>query len=220
MPANEIHPALYVVEWFLAPLAMYLLLFRWRDRLNILHMPWADLTALLVIADVALAIHVAEVPAKFKDLAKYDPVFIAERSHWIVASVACLLLCRAQVKWLEHRIRDIVIRHMSVGWPKFEAAIHFSRTEALAHPKWRKFTWLWSVSVVITALAIALHVVLLGVQLPESYADDFLNQVTFVAQMMLAVLAGSLLLSLAFILTGYCRLLRHVPQNDVASAAD
>jgi hypothetical protein len=215
MPSNEIHPALYVVEWFLAPLAMYLLLFRWRDRLNILHMPWADLTALLVIADVALAIHVKEVPAKFTDLAKYEPDFIAERTHWIASGVACLLLCRAQVKWLEHRIRDIVISHMSVGWPKFEAAFHFSRGEALAHPKWRKFTWLWSVSVSLTALAIALHVVFLGVQLPESYTDEFVNQLTFVAQVMFAAFVGSLLLCVAFVLSGYCRMLRHAPHNGV-----
>jgi hypothetical protein len=38
--------SLHIVEWFVVPLAMYLLLFWWRDNLNILHMPLADLVAL------------------------------------------------------------------------------------------------------------------------------------------------------------------------------
>jgi hypothetical protein len=49
MAAAEVHPALYVVEWFVAPLSMYLLLFKWRDRLNILHMPWADFVAQVML---------------------------------------------------------------------------------------------------------------------------------------------------------------------------
>lgn len=215
MPATEIHPALYVVEWFAAPLAMYLLLFKWRDRLNILHMPWADFVALLVIADVALAIHVAGVPDTFFKLMGYEPKFKAGREHWIAMGVAGLLLCRAQVRWLEQRIRDVVISYMSVGWPKFDASLHFTRLEALRKPKWLTFTWLWSASIVVTALAVALHGVLLGVQLPEPYPDEFVNQVTFVVQVMLIAFAGSWLLSVAFVLSGYCRLLRQPPANGV-----
>jgi hypothetical protein len=208
MAAAEVHPALYVVEWFVAPLSMYLLLFKWRDRLNILHMPWADFVALLVIADVALAIHVADVPGKFKDLVGYEAIFRTELWHWIALAVVCLLLCRAQVKWLEQRIRDVVISHMSVGWPKFDALLHHTRLNALKQPEWRAFTWLWSVSVVVTALAVALHIVLLGVKLPELYDKEWVNQATFVAQVMLAAFAGSWLLSVSFLLSGYCRLLR------------
>jgi len=215
MAAAEVHPALYVVEWFAAPLAVYLLLFKWRDRLNILHMPWADFVALLVIADVALAIHVDDVPGKFKDLVGYDETFRAKLWHWITLGVVCLLLCRAQVKWFEQRIRDVVIRHMSVGWPKFDAVLHYTRVKALNQPEWRAFTWSWSVSVVVTALAVALHVVLLGVKLPELYDNERVNQATFVAQVMLAAFAGSWLLSVSFVMSGYCRLLRIPSANDV-----
>jgi hypothetical protein len=214
MAATEVHPALYVVEWFAAPLAMYLLLFKWRDRLNILHMPWADFVALLVVADVALAIHASDVPNTFSRLMNYHPEFNAGLAHWISMGAIALVLCRAQVKWLEQRIRDVVISYMSVGWPKFDAAVHFTRRQALAQAKWHTFSWLWSVSVVITALVVALHVVLLGVKIPKPYGRDLVDQATFVAQVMLAAFAGSWMLSVAFVLSGYCRLLRNSPANS------
>lgn len=52
---------LHIVEWFVVPLAMYLQLFWWRDNPNILLMPLADLVALFVIADVAVALHFSTV---------------------------------------------------------------------------------------------------------------------------------------------------------------
>jgi hypothetical protein len=52
----------HIVEWFVVPLAMYLLLFWWRDNLNILDMPLADLVALFAIADVAIVLNVFELP--------------------------------------------------------------------------------------------------------------------------------------------------------------
>jgi len=215
MSDAQIHSLLCALEWFLAPLTMYLLLFKWRDRLNILHMPWADLVALLVIADVALTIHVADVPDQFESLAKYKPVFTAQRWHWIAIGFAGLLLCRAQIKWLENRIRDIVIRHMTVGWPRFDLAQHFTRGETVTHPKWRAFCWLWSASVAITALVIATHVVLLGARFPQLNGDLFLNRVFFVGLVMLVAFAGSWVLCISFVLSGYCRLVRHPPANGV-----
>jgi hypothetical protein len=106
---------LEIVEWFAVPLAMFLLLFWWRDNLNILHMPLADLVALLVIADVAIALNYGDLP-KLLISVHADPGG-APRSPYVFWARAVLGVagCAILVYRIEKEILLTVLHHMSVG---------------------------------------------------------------------------------------------------------
>jgi hypothetical protein len=88
------HPDLwkYAIEWFIAPLVMFVFLFKWRDELNILHMPWADLVAVIVVADIALAINASDVPAFLWALNHYRGDYSGSPWAWSLLAVAGFLI--------------------------------------------------------------------------------------------------------------------------------
>jgi hypothetical protein len=193
----------YAIEWFVAPLVMFVFLFKWRDELNILHMPWADLVAIIVVADIALALNAKEMPAFFLALHGYKSDYNHSPWSWGLLAVAGVAICRFQVKVLEDDIESIAIKQVSVGWghkPPYPGAARMSKGEAFRSFYWRRFTLLWAASVSLTILIVAAHSVVIGMALPSwGVQSGVVNEIMHVVALTAIAFAGAVLLCILFV---------------------
>jgi hypothetical protein len=161
-----------IIEWFVVPLAMYLLLFWWRDNLNILHMPLADLVALLVIADVAIAdVAIADVAIALNfpalpDLLRFLHLDASGTprspySFWRLTGLG-VVVCALLIYKIEKRILSTALHHMSVGlWHR--SSSHYLRFwAACRNTDWRLFMARWASGFAVTAIVITVHLMVVG----------------------------------------------------------
>jgi hypothetical protein len=153
----------HIIEWFVVPLAMYLLLFWWRDNLNILHMPLADLVALLVIADVAIALNFSALPDVLKFL-RADGEGAAHTPFSFLALAGLGVMISALLIYkIEKKILSTALRHISVGlWHK--PSIHYLPFWAtFRNAKWQIFMARWALGFGVSAAVIAVHLIAVGI---------------------------------------------------------
>lgn len=152
----------YLVEWFVVPLVMFLFLFWLRDNLNILHMPLADLVALLVIADVAIAMNFSDLPIHggALDLNLRRPG--SPGVWWSLAGLG-VATCVLLVYGVENKIRRVAIHHISVGLWHHQSSSYLGPLDAFRTQTWQIFTARWAAGFGITALFLALHLVVVGI---------------------------------------------------------
>ncbi len=154
---------LCIVEWFVVPLVMFLLLFWWRDNLNILHMPLADLVALLVIADVAIIINYGAFPELLKsvDVASARAPDSAHAFGWL--ALFGVAGCAVLVYQIEKKILLTVLHHISVGvWHK-PSATYLSFLATCRSSEWRRFLLRWAAGFGVTAVIATTHLVAVGI---------------------------------------------------------
>ncbi|MBS0418324.1 MAG: hypothetical protein JSR66_11465 [Proteobacteria bacterium] len=148
-----------LLEWFIVPLLLYMFIFWLRDKLNILHMPLADLIALIVIANIAMAIHFEDLRGIFAHIHLAAP---ESRSDCIRLAVIGVVVIFWLVNCIERRILRVTLHHISVGlvhhpWPHYESAI-----ETFKSPRFRRFTFRWALGFAVTAAVLALHALALS----------------------------------------------------------
>jgi hypothetical protein len=150
-----------LLEWFIVPLLLYMFIFWLRDKLNILHMPLADLIALIVIADIAMAIHFEDLQGIFARIHLAAP-----DSRWdcVKLAVTGFFAIYWLVNCIERRILRVTLHHISVGlvhhpWPHYKSAM-----ETFKSPRFRRFAFRWALSFAVTAAIFALHALALSLQ--------------------------------------------------------
>lgn len=132
----------YLIEWFLVPLGMYLLSFWLRDNANILHMPLADLVALLVIADVTMAFHSDMIDAVLSGIKPDLHAPKASVTWWVLAALGTAI-CVLLVYGIEKRILRVAIHHVSVGLWHRPSASYVGPLVAFRDRQWRRFLFRW-----------------------------------------------------------------------------
>lgn len=163
----------HIIEWFVVPLVMYLLLFWWRDNLNILHMPLADLAALLVIADVAIALNFSALPDVLRFL-RADGEGATDTAFSFLA-LACLsvMICALLIYKIEKKILSTALQHISVGlWHK-PSPHYLAFWPAFRNAKWQIFMARWALGFGVSAAVITIHLVVVGIY-PLGSLDPYL----------------------------------------------
>jgi hypothetical protein len=197
---------LYLVEWIIAPLGVFLLVFSWRDRLSILHMPWADLVAVLVVADVAFAINYEYLRKLADGPLPVVTEYHGDWRHWVGLAVLGLFFCRLLVRSFESRINDIALHHVAAGWLRERPPGFLRRMAALRNGKWWTFTLLWSASVTCVDVFLVAHslVITFNVSfdlLPDLHLGFFQRALATVVSTFLCCVV----LCVLFVISGYCR---------------
>jgi hypothetical protein len=155
----------HIIEWFIVPVFMYLLLFGCRDNLNILHMPLADFVALVVVADVALGVNFAEMPNLVAAFRKMHVTLIpvSRDTFWCLAVVG-VVVCVWLIFNVENKIFSTVIHRISVGPPhKGGPGTYLPSRKAFRDPDWQSFLGRWAAGFGITAMFVSLHAIAVGI---------------------------------------------------------
>jgi hypothetical protein len=149
----------YLIELFLIPLGMFLLLFWWRDNLNILHMPLADLIGVLVSADIGIALHLDELrrSAGFVELLNtYGLELHASAEAWWGLAAIGLTVCAVLVYVIERRIRRVAIHHISVISHN-PSSSYLTAIASFQSRQYRVFCVRWAASFGITTAVVVGH---------------------------------------------------------------
>jgi len=194
-----------IVECMLVPLGMYLILFWLRDRLSILHMPVADLVALVVVVDVALAIHYTAVDGLLQalDIPGTAP---ASPGIWWKLAIGSATLCIPLVLGIEKNIRRIVVHHLSIGKSHMSVSKYLPPGRALCERNVWRFNALWSLGFALVTVVVSLHADAVNIRLLElaglaSPASPHALLVDLLGPALMSF-AGFLVLSVVLILTG------------------
>lgn len=167
-------------EVVVIPLVMFFLLFWWRDRARIPHIPFADLVGLLVAADVICFVNVEHL-VSLRIAAQLGSLEVSQPDFLLLAIGAAfgLLACFRLVQ-IEHELRPILDDYLVVG------ALPKNMNPKLVPEGWaggnfRKFLNLWSLSLAVSAAFTAFELFLLGIrQTVVPVSSDWLDSLVMV----------------------------------------
>lgn len=191
-----------------APLVFFFFVFHWRDSVGVPHIPFADLVAVVAVADITAAIDL-DLARNLLDASGYVHSDISRRWPFLFLSVVGYFACKFLIVVCEKQMAPIMIHHMDVGWRRLEGSQRMGGWRAIRRNRnWITYNRYWSVCIAVVATYLAIHGAVLGMRIdPQlvpgvlSTAGPFLS-IVFVGLISFAVAA---LMNFALTMINYYR---------------